>query len=121
MRRNSVCYLVFERAVMTPAASVLYNGTHHKGGEAMDTTGEGDGAQQRTDGIRRYYLSKIDELEMIVNDKTKNLARLEAQRNQLNSKVRLLREELSLLQEQGSHVGEVVKAMDKKKVLVKGY
>ncbi len=33
--------------------------------------------------------------------------------------VRLLREELQLLQEQGSHVGEVVKAMDKKKVLVK--
>lgn len=33
--------------------------------------------------------------------------------------VRLLREELQLLQEQGSYVGEVVKAMDKKKVLVK--
>ena len=33
--------------------------------------------------------------------------------------VRLLKEELQLLQEQGSHVGEVVKAMDKKKVLVK--
>ena len=33
--------------------------------------------------------------------------------------VRLLREELQLLQEQGSHVGEVIKPMDKKKVLVK--
>lgn len=33
--------------------------------------------------------------------------------------VRLLREELQVLQEQGSYVGEVVKAMDKKKVLVK--
>lgn len=33
--------------------------------------------------------------------------------------VRLLREELQLLQEQGSYVGEVVKPMDKKKVLVK--
>ena len=33
--------------------------------------------------------------------------------------VRMLREELQLLQEQGSYVGEVVKAMDKKKVLVK--
>jgi len=33
--------------------------------------------------------------------------------------VRLLREELQLLQESGSYVGEVVKAMDKKKVLVK--
>ncbi|KAB7502747.1 26S protease regulatory subunit 8, partial [Armadillidium nasatum] len=34
-------------------------------------------------------------------------------------KIRLLREELQLLQEQGSYVGEVVKPMDKKKVLVK--
>ena len=33
--------------------------------------------------------------------------------------MRLLREELQLLQEQGSYVGEVVKPMDKKKVLVK--
>ena len=33
--------------------------------------------------------------------------------------VRLLHEELQLLQEQGSHVGEVIKPMDKKKVLVK--
>lgn len=33
--------------------------------------------------------------------------------------VRLLREELQLLQEQGSYVGEVIKPMDKKKVLVK--
>ena len=33
--------------------------------------------------------------------------------------MRLLREELQVLQEQGSYVGEVVKAMDKKKVLVK--
>ena len=37
----------------------------------------------------------------------------------LSFTVRMLREELQLLQEQGSHVGEVVKAMDKKKVLVK--
>jgi len=35
--------------------------------------------------------------------------------------VRMLREELQLLQEQGSYVGEIVKAMDKKKVLVKVY
>ena len=35
------------------------------------------------------------------------------------SPVRLLHEELQLLQEQGSHVGEVIKPMDKKKVLVK--
>ncbi|EPY86421.1 26S protease regulatory subunit 8 isoform 8 [Camelus ferus] len=56
---------------------------------------------------------------LIVNDKSQNLRRLQAQRNELNAKVRLLREELQLLQEQGSYVGEVVRAMDKKKVLVK--
>lgn len=33
--------------------------------------------------------------------------------------VRLLKEELQLLQEPGSYVGEVVKVMGKKKVLVK--
>ena len=54
---------------------------------------------------------------MSLPEKTQNVRRLEAQRNELNAKVRLLREEL--LQEQGSHVGEVIKPMDKKKVLVK--
>ena len=44
---------------------------------------------------------------------------LQAQRNELNAKVRMLREELQHLQEQCSYVGEVVKPMDKKKVLVK--
>uniref|UniRef100_A0A8B9I778 26S proteasome regulatory subunit 8 n=1 Tax=Anser brachyrhynchus TaxID=132585 RepID=A0A8B9I778_9AVES len=57
--------------------------------------------------------------QLIVNEKSQNLRRLQAQRNELNAKVRLLREELQLLQEQGSYVGEVVRAMDKKKVLVK--
>ena len=56
---------------------------------------------------------------MVLSEKLQNVRRLEAQRNDLNAKVRLLREELQLLQEQGSHVGEVVKPMDKKKVLVK--
>ena len=44
---------------------------------------------------------------------------MQAQRNELNAKVRMLREELQHLQEQCSYVGEVVKPMDKKKVLVK--
>ena len=71
------------------------------------------------DGLASYYAAKIEELEVIVREKTQNLRRLEAQRNELNSKVRLLREELSLLQEPGSYVGEVVKVMGRKKVLVK--
>jgi 26S proteasome regulatory subunit T6 len=91
------------------------------------------------EGFRSYYIQKIEELQLIVNEKGQNLRRLQAQRNELNAKgnlnepshpavitttnffllVRMLREELSLLQEQGSYVGEVVKPMDKKKVLVK--
>eukprot|EP00128_Syssomonas_multiformis_P000232 Colp12_sorted_trinity150504_noHs@31908 len=71
------------------------------------------------EGLRQYYQQKIDELNLVISDKTQNLRRLEAQRNELNSKVRMLREELQLLQEPGSYVGEVVKVMGKKKVLVK--
>eukprot|EP00794_Sanderia_malayensis_P003796 gene3796-4321_t len=70
-------------------------------------------------GLQQYYVTKIEELQIVVSEKMKNLRRLEAQRNELNAKVRLLREELQLLQEQGSYVGEVIKPMDKKKVLVK--
>merc|ERR1712080_519648 len=61
----------------------------------------------------------IEELLLTVTDKRQNVRRLQAQRNELNAKVRMLREELQHLQEQCSYVGEVVKPMDKKKVLVK--
>jgi len=71
------------------------------------------------DGLKEYYKGKIEELEIAVRDKAHNLRRLEAQRNDLNTKVRLLREELQLLQEPGSYVGEVVKVMSKTKILVK--
>jgi len=71
------------------------------------------------EGLQQYYITKIEELQMVVSEEVKDLRRLEAQRNELNAKVRMLREELQLLQEQGSYVGEVVKPMDKKKVLVK--
>lgn len=70
-------------------------------------------------GLQSYYQAKNDEYELTIHEKTQNLRRLEAQRNTLNAKVRLLREELQLLQEPGSYVGEVVKLMGKKKVLVK--
>jgi hypothetical protein len=60
-------------------------------------------------GIQPYYQSKIDQLELVVREKTQNLQRLTAQRNELNGRVRLLREELGQLQEPGSYVGEVVK------------
>jgi 26S proteasome regulatory subunit T6 len=106
------------------------------------------------EGLKTYYRAKIEELEIQCRDKQHNLLRLEAQRNELNTKgeavlsestangalgvrqqlcfspsgrrlfwasprsdgpscasaVRLLREELQLLQEPGSYVGEVIKA-----------
>ena len=58
-------------------------------------------------------------LQILQKQKQDNLKRLEAQRNELNTKVRMLREEVGLLQEPGSYVGEVVKLMGKKKALVK--
>merc|ERR1719167_1855639 len=76
-------------------------------------------AEKTADGLTSYYETKIGELLLTVTEKMQDLRRLQAQRNELNAKVRLLREELQLLQEQGSYVGEVVKPMDKKKVLVK--
>jgi len=83
--------------------------------QSVAEAGTADGGE----GLKKYYTSKNEELQLTVAEKNQNLRRLQAQRNELNAKVRMLREELQLLQEQGSYVGEVVKAMDKKKVLVK--
>ncbi|KRX99932.1 26S protease regulatory subunit 8, partial [Trichinella pseudospiralis] len=69
-------------------------------------------------GFRVYLRKKFEDLEFELSEKSRNLRRLTAQRNELNAKVRMLKEELSLLHEQGSYVGEVVRVMDKKKVLV---
>merc|ERR1719163_548869 len=70
-------------------------------------------------GLRSYYEANIQELEGLIKERQMNKRRLEAQRNELNARVRLLREELHMLLEPGSNVGEVVKAMGKQKVLVK--
>ena len=58
-------------------------------------------------------------MQAIVHEYESNARRLQAQRNKLNNKVRMLKEELQQLHEQASYVGEVVKLMDKKKALVK--
>jgi len=70
-------------------------------------------------GVDSFFLSKIQSYELTINEKAQNLRRLEAQRNSLNARVRMIHEELQLLQEPGSYVGEVEKVMGKKKVLVK--
>lgn len=71
------------------------------------------------DGLKPFFEQNIQDVELQINAKQQNLRRLGAQRNTLNSRVRLLKEELQLLQEPGSYVGEVVKVMGKDKVLVK--
>lgn len=87
---------------------------------ATSTGPAGAGASgSRGPGIGSFYAAKMQGYELEINEKTQNLRRLEAQRNALNARVRLLREELQMLHEPGSSVGEVVKVMGKKKVLVK--
>ena len=41
---------------------------------------------QPSEGLKSYYQGKIEEFELAVRDKTQNLRRLEAQRNELNGK-----------------------------------
>eukprot|EP00928_Gymnodinium_smaydae_P037728 TRINITY_DN2614_c0_g2_i1.p1 TRINITY_DN2614_c0_g2~~TRINITY_DN2614_c0_g2_i1.p1 ORF type:complete len:402 (-),score=119.40 TRINITY_DN2614_c0_g2_i1:135-1340(-) len=78
----------------------------------------GDAAKART-GIHSYYEANIQMLEGALKERQTNRRRLEAQRNELNGKVRLLREELHMLLESASNCGEVIKPMGKNKVLVK--
>lgn len=40
----------------------------------------------RGEGFRAYYITKIEELQLIVAEKSQNLRRLQAQRNELNAK-----------------------------------
>lgn len=70
-------------------------------------------------GVKPFFQQRIQDTEIEIVHKTQNLRRLEAQRNSLNAKVRALKDELRLLHEPGSYVGEVVKVMGAKKVLVK--
>ena len=57
----------------------------HVMSDAQNTKGE------HSTGISSYYESKIRALEVQVRKKTENLRRLEAQRNELNGRVKDLR------------------------------
>ena len=54
----------------------------------MDCDGDKE-AEAKKDGIKDYYVTKIEELQTVVSDKVQNLRRLQAQRNELNAKVRM--------------------------------
>lgn len=47
---------------------------------------EVDEKPSRGEGFRPYYITKIEELQLIVAEKSQNLRRLQAQRNELNAK-----------------------------------
>ena len=49
------------------------------------------------EGLRQYYVTKVEKLQLTVTERNQNLRRLQAQRNELNAKVRMLSEELQLL------------------------
>ena len=76
-------------------------------------------APAKQSGLEPYYLKKISEMEIRLVEKQNNLRRLEAQRNEMNTKVKDLKEELHKLLEGASSVGEVIKMMGKRKCLVK--
>ncbi|KAM3146941.1 26S proteasome regulatory subunit 8 A [Paramecium bursaria] len=63
--------------------------------------------------------TKLEQLEYQIAEKTANVKRQEAQRNEINQQVRQVKEELQALQEPHSYVGDVIKQMGKNKVLVK--
>ena len=72
-----------------------------------------------TSTLATYYRTKISSLQIQLHERTAALQRLQASRNALNTQVRSLKEELMALQEPSASVGEVIKPMGKKKVLVK--
>lgn len=54
---------------------------------AMEETCHVKGAvAKQGEGLKQYYLQHIDELQRLLRHKTNNLNRLEAQRNDLNSR-----------------------------------
>lgn len=70
-------------------------------------------------GIDFYYKNRIESLEQQISEKKNNVKRLEAQRNELNTAVRHLKDEIISLQESSGLIGDVIKVMNKEKVLVK--
>ncbi len=58
------------------------------GEKTASTTSSPPSTAHNAGVVSSYYLSKLDELELVIREKTQNLRRLEAQRNALNTKGR---------------------------------
>lgn len=69
--------------------------------------------------LNNYIKTKIENLELKKRGKKENIEGLEVQRNELNDRVRSLKEELTLLRHPASHVGKVIKLIGSNKILVK--
>ncbi|CAI2349473.1 unnamed protein product [Caenorhabditis sp. 36 PRJEB53466] len=69
--------------------------------------------------LRMYFKSKLDQAQQEVKEKEQNNRRLQARMQELNQKVRSLKDEVRQLHKQAGHVGEVVRMIDIFKVLVK--
>jgi len=69
--------------------------------------------------VPSYDQMTDDELSAVVAEKMKSLRRVRAKRDELNQKVRKLKDELEEIMDPGCYVGEVIKMMDREKVLVK--
>lgn len=103
--------------VKSSAASSISSSASTSSVSASTSTSSSDLANASP--IQSYLLAEVEALEHTLHLKMQSLARLEAQRNELNNTVRQLRDELMLLQDPGSYVGEVAKVLSKTKVLVK--
>ncbi len=76
---------------------------------------------EEENAIISFLKSRIKEIELKIREKNLNFMRLQAQRDDLNSKVVKLQEETKQLKKPYSSVAEVVKVLSADAVLVKGY
>jgi uncharacterized protein YcbK (DUF882 family) len=79
--------LIFLRASALHSSTMATAAVARPTDIATKTEGSTDLAEGEEKGVRTYYQSKIDELDIITRDRTQNLQRLKAQRNELNAKV----------------------------------
>lgn len=65
-----------------------------------------------------YITARIAEIESLISEKKRNIARLQAQRNDLNGQVRELKDEIHHLQENPSDIAELIRKVGKKRALI---